>query len=209
MKIIKRIFTALLIIMMAVFLQYFLPQRDIVKVVGTDVKRMDLSDKAWFWARADSGTNENPIRDVRFINATGRNGKPRVYRNEDTNWSFPPYFKFDSGDLNAEAQSLSQDSEQWVALSHYGWRIKMLTVFPNAVKVKPVAGPNVRLIPWFNIVFLSLLGLLILWLRRKASNFKKKRIDPAVEKIGDTIDDVADTAKDAAGSAKTKANSRG
>jgi uncharacterized protein YjbJ (UPF0337 family) len=41
------------------------------------------------------------------------------------------------------------------------------------------------------------------------SNFKKKRIDPAVEKIEDTFGDVTDSAKEAAAGAKAKASNRG
>ena len=39
MKWIKRIFILLLILITGVLIHYYLPQRDIVKVVGTDVKR--------------------------------------------------------------------------------------------------------------------------------------------------------------------------
>ena len=35
------------------------------------------------------------------------------------------------------------------------WLAQRIAVdFPNATKVKPVDGPDVQLIPWFNIVFL-------------------------------------------------------
>jgi len=33
--------------------------------------------------------------------------KPRVFRNEDTGWGFPFYFKFNSADLQAVAQSIA------------------------------------------------------------------------------------------------------
>ncbi|MBL4852981.1 MAG: DUF1523 family protein [Robiginitomaculum sp.] len=32
-------------------------------------------------------------------------------------------------------------------MSHYGWRIKLLSMFPNAYKIREVSGPDVRLVP--------------------------------------------------------------
>ena len=42
MKWIKRLFVFLLVIITVGLIHYYLPQRDIVEVVGTDVKRMDI-----------------------------------------------------------------------------------------------------------------------------------------------------------------------
>lgn len=195
MKWFKNIVTGLMILMACGFLHYFLPSRDIVQIVGTDVKRMDIGKYTWFWDKADAGTDTHNTRDVRFVNATWPNGKSRVYRNEDTNWSFPPYFKFDSGNLNAQAQGLAKNNEEtWVAVSHYGWRIKIVSMFPNAYRIKEVEGPDTLLIPWFNIVFLSLLALFIFYLRHRFGIFKRKRIDPITEKVSDAVDDVQDEA---------------
>jgi Protein of unknown function (DUF1523) len=193
MKWLKRILVGLLIILVGGFLHYYLPSRDVVQIVGTEVKRMDVGRTPWFWDKADAGTQENSTRDVRFINAVWPNGKPRVYRNEDTGWSFPPYFKFDSSNLTAEAQGLAkQDGEVWVAVSHYGWRIEILTMFPNAYKVKRVSSPDALLIPWFNIVFLSLLAFILINIWLAMRRFKKKRIDPVAEKISDIAEDASD-----------------
>jgi len=192
MKWIKRIFVGLIIIVFAALLHYFLPSRDIVQIVGTDVKRMDIGNSPW-WDKPDAGTQKQSTRDVRFINAVWPDGKARVYRNEDTNWSFPPYFKFDSGDLSARAQSLANKNggEVWVAVSHYGWRVKLLSMFPNAYKIRQVSGPDVRLVPWFNIAFLSLLAFIFISIWQMWRNFKRKRIDPIAEKI----EDVAESAE--------------
>lgn len=191
MKWIKRIIFGILIIVVGGFLHYTLPSRDIVQIVGTDVKRMDIGRYAIFWASPDAGTNVNYTRDVRFINAVWPNGKPRVYRNEDTNWSWPPYLKFDSGNLNAEAQGLAKKDEVWVAVSHYGWRIKLLSIFPNAYRVKLVEGPNTFLIPWFNIVFLSVLALIFLGIYRMIRRFKSRHVDPITDQISDAADTVS------------------
>lgn len=191
MKLAKHIPALLLFIIGAIFLNYFLPSRDIVQIVGTEVKRVDVDKGAPFWDRADIGTNEEATRDVRFINAEFPNGKTRVYRNEDTGWGFPPYLKFDSGDVTAQAQSLSKQEGQWVAVRHYGWRIKLFSIFPNATSIKKVDGPDTLLLPWFNIVFIGLLLLLLLTIYVKFRAWKAKRIDPTLDKVGDTIGDAA------------------
>ena len=49
--------------------------------------------------------------DVRFIAAVRPNGKPFVYRNEDTGWIWPPYFKYDSSNLQAKATDLRSTAE--------------------------------------------------------------------------------------------------
>lgn len=197
MKWIKYTFIFLLAAITVTLIHYYLPQRDIVKVVDTEVKRMDINKGSPFWDRADAGTEEKVSRDVRFISTVRENGKTVVYRNEDTGWSFPFYLKFDSSDLSAKAADLSGEdvdgNEQWVAVTHYGWRIRLFTIFPNATKIRPVSGPDVRLIPWFNIVFLTLVFGFLFWVWRMIRKFKKKRIDPVTDKIEAKVDAVADS----------------
>ncbi len=193
MKYLKHIPALLLFTIGAVLLNYYLPDRDVVQIVGTEVKRIDVESGAPFWDRADIGTVEGATRDVRFINARTESGRSRVYRNEDTGWGFPPYFKFDSGDLTADAQGLAKGEEQWVAVRHYGWRIKMFSIFPNATSIKRVSGPDVVLIPWFNIVLIALLLGLWFLIWRAIRNWKAKRIDPTLDRVGA---EVGETARD-------------
>jgi hypothetical protein len=203
---IKRIIFGLLIIVLVGFLHYTLPSRDIVQIVGTDVKRMDVGQYAWFWASPDANTNTNYTRDVRFINAAWPNGDPRVYRNEDTNWSWPPYLKFDSGNINAEAQALAKSQETiWVAVSHYGWRIKLLSIFPNAYRIKQVEGPSAFLIPWFNIVFIGALISFIWIIIRAVRRFKNRHVDPITNQMSDAVDTVGEYAQ----SANTELSNKG
>lgn len=185
-------FRIILFLVIFAFFHYSLPQRDIVKVVGTEVIRMDVGDRTWLWASKDAGTNTSTTRDVRFINTEYENGKPMVFRNEDTGWSWPPYLKFDSGNAQSMAQSFSK-SEKWVAVRHYGWRNVFLSMYPNVTSMKEVAGPDVRLIPWFNIVFLTLLGLVVIAIWVRINRWKNRNIDPVLEDIGDAYDDVAES----------------
>ncbi|SDC63686.1 DUF1523 family protein [Ruegeria marina] len=174
----------------AAFLHYTLPQRDIVRIVNTYEERQELND--WtriFWSRPDDQSASIINRDVQFIQGVTPGGRPRVYRNEDTSWSWPPYFKFDTANLYTEANDAisSRDKPEWVAVTHYGWRNEFLSIFPNAVAIKPVAGPDVRLIPWFNIVILTLLAALLwaVWVRWR--RFREARIDPVIEDVEDSL----------------------
>ena len=200
MKWIKRLFVFLLVIITVGLIHYYLPQRDIVQVVNTDVKRMDISKGSPFWDRPDAGTDQQETRDVRFIYTVDKKDKTRVYRNEDTGWSFPFYLKFDSSDLSAKAESMADQDDTWVAVTHYGWRIRLFSIFPNATKIKQVAGPDTLLIPWFNIAFLFFVGIILLTIWRIIRKFKKKRIDPVTDKIEKEIEEASSAVKGTADS---------
>lgn len=201
MRYVKWTLAALVALLVAGFLHYTLPQRDVVRVVSTYLERQDLND--WtriFWANPDdqSGTLRN--RDVQFIQTVDARGRPRVYRNEDTGWSWPPYFKFDTANLQTQAEDLRSTAQapQWVAITHYGWRNELLSIFPNAVSIRPVEGPDVRLIPWVNIVILSVLAGMLLLLWRMWAQFRERTIDPALANVGeawDRVDRRADAAR--------------
>ncbi|MBG6142345.1 hypothetical protein IWQ51_000454 [Labrenzia sp. EL_142] len=198
MKYVKWIVGIPLVLVVLLFAQYTLPGRDVVRIVGTDVKRMDIGSSSLFWAAPDAGTNPNWTRDVRFINAVWPSGEPRVYRNEDTEWSWPPYFKFNSSNVTAQAQDLAKkQGEVWVAITHYGWRIQLFTIFPNIISIQEVSGPNAILIPWFNIAFFTILAMIAYLIFRAVQAFKRRRIDPVVENIDEFIDDVGDNAEQA------------
>jgi hypothetical protein len=193
---IRRGIWVVLLTALAAFLHYTLPDRDVVYITNTSNRLMTFGANSIFWASPDGGSDEVAgaiQRDVLFIDAVKPNGHVRVYRNEDTGWIWPPYFKFDSSNLQAEARNLISTSEnpKWVAVRHYGWRIPFLSIFPNAVSITPVEGPDVRLIPWFNIVFLTLLFALFWAIRVRWLRFRNRRIRPAVEAIDATMDETA------------------
>ncbi|MXN64511.1 DUF1523 family protein [Stappia sp. GBMRC 2046] len=189
------------------FAHYTLPGHDVVRIVGTDVKRMDIGASSLFWAAPDAGTNTEGTRDVRFINAVWPDGKPRVYRNEDTDWGWPPYLKFDSSSVTAQAQALAQHDSAWVAVTHYGWRIKFFTIFPNIISIREVSGPDAIVIPWFNIAFLSTLAIIAILVFHLARAFKRNRLDPIVEGIDNLIDDLDENTSEARTHARKRASS--
>jgi len=173
--------------LIAAFLHYSLPSRDVVRIVGTDVVREDVE------RRDDQGNPVAVTRDVRFIYAKWPDGGDRVYRNEDTGWSWPPYFKFDTADLAAEATDLVSTAEapDWVVVRHYGWRIPVVSMFPNALSIRPASGPGESPLPWFNIIFITLLVLSVLIVRRVLIILFRRHVDPVIEEIDREFDERA------------------
>ena len=175
---------------LAAFLHYTLPQHDVVRISDTYQTRIDFDANRWFYANADAGAGLNEVnRDVFFISAIRPNGNTIVYRNEDTGWGWPPYFKFDTADLQAEANDLAStsDAPRWVAVRHYGWRFRFMSVHPNATAVWQVAGPDTRIIPWFNILFLSSFGMLVWAIWARLRRFREDRIDPALDEVQEAL----------------------
>jgi hypothetical protein len=72
-----------------------------------------------------------------------------------------------------------------VVVRHYGWRNEFLSIYPNAVSVWAVDGPDVRIIPWFKIVFLTVLAALFWAIRVRWMRFRKRRIEPKVDEWTD------------------------
>lgn len=190
MRYVKWTFLALIALTVFGFLHYTLPQNDIVRIVGTENRRIDFGENSIFWAQPDVGTAAGGNRDVFFIQTVQPNGRPMVYRNEDTGWGWPPYFKLDSSNTQAEAQALisSAENPKWVAVTHYGWRNEFFTIFPNAVAFKPVDGPDVRIVPWVNIIILTTLLFILFLLWRMWAQFRERTIDPALEDVAEAMD---------------------
>ncbi len=175
------------LLLIAAFLHYSLPSRDVVRIVGTDVVREDVQH------RDAQGNLVTVTRDVRFIYAKWPGGGERVYRNEDTGWGWPPYFKFDTADLAAGATDLVSTAEapDWVVVRHYGWRIPVLSMFPNALSIRPASGPEESPLPWFNILFITLLVIAVLVVRRVLIILFRRHVDPVIEEIDREFDERA------------------
>ncbi|MFD1911537.1 DUF1523 family protein [Halodurantibacterium flavum] len=173
MRYVKWAVIGIMIAVVGGFLHYTLPQRDIVRIVGIENRRIDTASGSGF-------TTASGTRDVRFILAVRPNGREMVYRNEDTGWGWPPYFKFNSSTLQARAQNYVSNAAnpQWVAITHYGWRFEFVSMFPNAIRIRPVAGPDVTMVPWVNIVILALFALAGILIWRWWVRFRETRLEP-------------------------------
>ncbi|WP_426036895.1 DUF1523 family protein [Cypionkella sp. TWP1-2-1b2] len=202
---VKWSFRILVVLVVGGFLHYTLPQHDIVRITNTYNRLTTVgSENSWAYSSPDVGTGESTVtRDIRFIEAAYENGSVIVYRNEDTGWIWPPYFKYDSSNLQAEAGNLKslQAAPKWVSVTHYGWRLAWLSIYPNAVSVKEVAGPDVRIIPYVNIIVLIALAFGVFMLRRMWLQFWERMVEPAVAEVGETWDGV----EAQAGAAKARA----
>ncbi len=179
-------FWGLVVLVLGSFLDYTLIRQDIVRIVGSDVRRVEIGGiSGMFYAGSDAIGQSGSNRDVMFIRAVRENGRERVYRNEDTGWAWPPYFKFNSADVQARAADLASTSSapRWIRVEYYGWRSNIFSVFPNAVRLTAVEGPNDRAFPWLNVIVFGSLAIVVggiwLWARR----FWRKRVDPVVADV--------------------------
>lgn len=193
MKIISRIFAVLVLLVVVaagIGLSYVLPRHAVVNINGHDVKRIDQSGAVVDARNPAKGVT----RDVFFINASNLAEKEvYVFRNEDTRFGFPWYFKFDSAEVQARSQLIEAEenrnaSPSYALVTYYGWRMPMFNLFPNAVDVRPWESAEPPF-PVFNTVFLSVLALIVLviwwklwrWKRRRAAAKKEKELAKAKE----------------------------
>lgn len=141
---------------------YAMPSYEETVVTGMEVRRMDKDGVI-----SKSNPADGEVRDVYFLFTKRPNEdkeKVQVYRNEDTGWGLPPYFKFDSADIQAKAQAYSNE-EKVVQIKYYGWRINWLNEFRNIVSIKPleegetVSKPIVSYILYAVLAFLFFLSV--------------------------------------------------
>ena len=189
--IIKWVFWSTFWVLVLSIFHYTLPQTDIVRVTDTYEKRVDLGENSMFWSQADVGSDTTMVnRDVFFIQTRRAGGDVMVYRNEDTGWGWPPYFKFDTSNLQAEAADgkSSANAPEFYAIKHYGWRNEFFTIFPNAIGIRAVDGPDAsKGIPFVNIFIIGLFAAVswAIWVRWR--RFRMARIDPTLEAIEDDM----------------------
>lgn len=159
---------AIAVVAFVAFLNYYLPSTEVVRVTGTDVKRMD--------ARKPDAAGVERSRDVRFISAMDFDGTdPITFRNEDTGWGFPFYFKFDSGDLTTEIQNImAAEPQAPVAVTYYGWRVQIFDLYPNAVSISRVSGDHTP-IPYTSILVILLLAAFGIWLFLRIRRWRASR----------------------------------
>ena len=201
LSILKWVITGLFWGFVILIFSYTLPQRDVVYITGVEIKREDLGSNALFWANPPSGSSATTSRDIRFIDTVMNTGRVKVYRNEDTGWGWPPYLKLNSANLQAEMRSLVSTSAapRWVVIRHYGWRVELFTIFPNAVDVWEVEGPDADIgLPWFNIIFLTSFVLVAGALHIRWRRFKARRLDPVGEALEDRMDIASQSVGDGA-----------
>lgn len=190
-SIIKWTFWITVWVIVGALFHYTLPDRDLVRIVNTYEERQDLDD--WtriFWTEPDDNSTGRITRDVQFIQAITADGDNRVYRNEDTGWGWPPYFKLDTANLYTEANDAvsTKANPEWYVIKHYGWRNIYWSIFPNAISLRPVDGPDAsKGIPFLNIFILVVFFAVVwaIWVRWR--RFRMANIDPTLEAMEDGL----------------------
>ncbi len=161
--------SAIILFGVGVFLFYYLPSTTKAYLVGTEIKRELIQ-----------GPKGDSFKDVRYIVARDfKTGKTLMFRNEDVPW--PPYFKFNSGDLSGDVMNIQQHSpDKVVNITYYGFRVPLLSLYPNATKFK-IVPKDYKHVPWFNIIFLSSLFLIFFFsffkVRRRGKRKKEKALE--------------------------------
>lgn len=193
-------------VLVGAIFHYTLPQVDIARITDTESKRVNPGNNSLFWSSGEAGSASGAVeRDVYFIQTHLANGKVMVYRNEDTGWIWPPYFKFDTSNLQTKAADLRSTANDplWVAIRHYGWRFEQLSIYPNALRVWPVDGPDAsKPFPWLNTLVLTGFVVVILAAWRRWRRFRKKHIDPKLEDWQDSWEATEDAIAERGGRLK-------
>lgn len=149
------ILLALLAIIGTVTLDFFLPEKSITTITGVEVK---LTDKDGPISKANP--SDGPTVDVYYIYTNHASDIIRVYKNIDTGWGWPYYFKFNSADLQAKAKTLEFDKKT-ALITSYGWRFDVMSWFPNVVNIQ-IAEPDSTTWSFWRWFGFSLWGLLLL-----------------------------------------------
>ena len=127
----------------AIWLDYYLPEKQITTITGVEVKRVDKDGPIGKENPADG-----PTMDVYYIYTAKSDDHVRVFRNEDTRWSWPFYFKFNSADIQAKAKTLEFD-KKLARITSYGWRINMFSQFPNVTRIEMVDNVDASTFSFF------------------------------------------------------------
>jgi hypothetical protein len=162
-------FIVLLHLLLVLVVNYSFPHYDSVFITGGDVKRMDKDGIIDAKNPADG-----PTRDVYFIYTKSPQNPDKVmaYRNEDTAWGFPFYFKFNSADVQAKAQGFT-NSDRNVTIKYYGYRISMLNEFRNVISLKESGTDTSWPIASYVLYFILFISLII-WVRKINKAFTPK-----------------------------------
>ncbi|MDQ6576364.1 MAG: DUF1523 family protein [Haemophilus parahaemolyticus] len=142
-------------IVIAGTVNYVMPSYDETVVTGMEVRRMDKDGVI-----SKSNPADGEVRDVYFLFTENPDSKKTmVYRNEDTGWGLPPYFKFGSADVQAKAQAYANEHQR-VQIKYYGWRINWMNEFRNVVSIKPLAEGETLSQPIVSYVLYAVLTFL-------------------------------------------------
>ena len=170
-----------LVLIVGTTLHYVLPRQEVVRIVGVTERLEALGWNRIFYAATPSGQTAGDVRDVRMIETIRPEGSELIFRNEDTGWIWPPFFKFNSADMQARGRDLLSTSDEpvWVIVTFYGVRNSFLSIYPNVLQIKAAEGPDMRVIPWARIVFLIAVLAATFWIWNTLRRRREAREDLA------------------------------
>ncbi|MDL0088226.1 DUF1523 family protein [Campylobacter gastrosuis] len=162
-KIVKNALFVLVFVLhalLAFFINYSMPSYKALNIVGAEVKRVDEKGVI-----SDELPKDKIVRDIYFIYAKKPNSDDKivVFRNEDTRWGYPFYFKFNSADIQAKATAFLQENAL-VQVKYYGYRVQILNEFANVISLKKLQNQSDLAVPYVSfglyiLVFISFLTL--------------------------------------------------
>ncbi|MDG1731645.1 MAG: DUF1523 family protein [Thalassotalea sp.] len=114
------VFALFVITSLVIFI--YAPSYKTVEITGTEAKRSQVDEN-----------NAQAYVDTYYIYTT-QIDKSFVLRNED-NWV---YFKFNSADIQAEAQNVQGTTS---VVKYYGFRSNILSIFPNVLTIEKTNTP--------------------------------------------------------------------
>lgn len=151
-------------------LNFYLPNHRVVRIVSADVLPYSQDKRA-----------ERHVTGVyQIFTEDPETRRQHVYHNEDTGWSFPWYFKFNSADIQSAATSIAGDAskdENYALITSYGWRVNLFSMFPNVTAIRRVPKDYVA-VPWFNIAFFAVAAFVIGWMALLVRRWRRSRIAP-------------------------------
>ncbi|MGY6409408.1 MAG: DUF1523 family protein [Alkalilacustris sp.] len=187
MQTFKTIAVLLFVGLLALFMHYTLPRHEVVRIVGATERVEEFGFNRFFFRGIPGGMTPGASRDIRFIETFRPGGRELVFRNEDTGLGWPPFFKINEADIQAQARNLvsTEADPQWVRVTYYGVRIQLFSIFPNALRLTPVDSPDARVIPWTRLFgFAGLIGFGA-WLWLSLRRFRERRVEPFLDQMGE------------------------
>lgn len=183
MRVVKWVLGLLVLAVVGLFLSYVLPKREVAYVTDAYNRFVEPGELRGVRAVNEATATDPNGRlgaDVLFIVGRSRDGDLLEFRNEDTGFGFPFYFKFDTATLDNQAREAISTPEDpnWQIVRYYGWRVPFMSMFPNMTSMTPAPSRDVTLIPWFSIVTVVLLAALAWAVWARVRRWSARRADP-------------------------------
>lgn len=154
-----------------------LPRTVKVYVVGTEpAKPLDRLDTG-----GSAGLGGGMVEGLLLTRSI--EGEILRFQNRNTNWGWPPYFKFNASELSRQAHALAlEEPSALVEVRYYGFRLGLSAAYPNALGMSP-ARPGPLPEPYLGWVVLAihLLGAVVVGgvcRRRRVQRFKPQACVP-------------------------------